>query len=62
MGERKLLDKVIFGVSLRGWPTVIWTRLTYCRRHGHLFKLNDDYCGNCAAPWVFVSASKWRQG
>lgn len=46
----------LWGIELRDWPSVIWTRLTYCRKHGHLVKFGDsriglDYCSNCGAPW-----------
>jgi hypothetical protein len=44
-------------VSNRNWfyftdPFVhLWYRVTYCSRHGHLYKMDmPDWCVNCAKP------------
>jgi ribosomal protein L37E len=40
------------GFSWHDLPKLTWTRLTVCRRYGHHYRLDEDYCFNCGAPWL----------
>jgi hypothetical protein len=44
-GERKE------GEGMKDWLIALWYRLTYCSKHGHVYKC-CDYCLNCGrARW-----------
>lgn len=44
---------IVNGVHLFDFPTLARHRATTCRRAGHYFTADGDYCLNCAAPWFF---------
>lgn len=50
--------RTLNGIPITDFPTLAKVRLTDCRRHGHHFGLDTDWCINCAAPWFFQRAER----
>lgn len=58
MGGERMTFRTLNGIPITDFPTLAKVRLTDCRRHGHHFGLDTDWCINCAAPWFFQRAER----